>query len=99
MVTSGCSGKVFWRGAGLAAARRHDVFQFDVAGERLLDREGDAARAAQFVLVVIEGARHGDGVERHAVGRREHLRVDDIGGGGGAGPGDDRQADADDRAR
>ena len=78
-------------GRGLAARAATMSLESDFAGERLLDRAERCAAAPQLVLVVIEGARHADGVERQAVGGREHLRVDDIGAGGGAGAGDDRQ--------
>ena len=72
-------------------ALRHHVGQPQLAAQRALDRIGDAHRAARLVLVVLELARHRDGVEREPVGRGEDLRVDDVGAGRRAGAGDDRQ--------
>ena len=61
------------------------------AGERLLDEVADPPRPPLLVGVVVEFAADRDRVERLAVGGREDLRVDDVGAGDGAGPGDDRQ--------
>ena len=61
----------------------------DLALERPLDGGGDALGPAQLVLVAVEGAREEDGVERHAVGGGEDLRVDDVAARRRAGAGDD----------
>ncbi len=78
-------------GRGISRARRDHVGQADLAPERALDGERDAARAAQLVLVAVKGARHVDHVERQAVRGGEDLRIDDVGRRRGTGPGDGRQ--------
>ena len=78
------------RGAALRPAGDH-LGQADGAGQRLLDQVADAAGPALLVGLVVELAVDGDRIERLAVGGGEDLRVDDVGAGGGAGAGDDRQ--------
>ena len=55
-----------------------EVGDLHLALERPLDRGRDALGPAQLVLVPVEGAREEDRVERHAVGGREDLRIDDV---------------------
>src|SRR3984957_20858335 len=81
---------------GLDAALRrrallHPLGQLYVAVQRALDRIGDADGAPSLVVVELELARHRYGVEREPVGGGEDLRVDDVGAGGRAGAGDDRE--------
>ena len=59
--------------------------------QRALHAFRDADGAAQLVLVLGEFAADEDRVEGEAVRRREDLGIDDVGAGGGAGAGDDRQ--------
>ncbi len=90
MLMSGVTSNVSaaWR---VARARGDRLGQADLAAEGALHGERDAAGAAQLVLVALEGARHVDHVERQAVRGGEDLRIDDVGGRRGAGPGDGRQ--------
>ena len=63
----------------------------DFTFQRLFDAVGNTVGAAQFVLIIIKGARDRDGIECHAIRGRENLCIDDIGPGGGTGSGDDGQ--------
>ena len=69
----------------------HQRAEPDLALEQLLDGLGDAPRAPQLVLVLLELARQQEGVEREAVARRRDVRARDVGAGGGAGAGEQRQ--------
>ena len=61
---------------GRRPATRSAIFTSPLSARSIARR--DALGPAQLVLVELEGAREEDGVERHAVGGREDLRVDDV---------------------
>ena len=75
----------------LLAPLRHQRAEPDLALEQLLDGLGDAPRAAQLVLVLLELARQQERVEREAVARGRDVRARDVGAGGRAGAGKQRQ--------
>ena len=96
--TSGATVKALMRPAPVAPLG-HQRVEPDLALQQLLDGLGDAPRAAQLVLVVVELAREQEGVEREAVARGGDVRARDVGAGGRAGAGEQRQQARDGWAR
>ena len=73
------------------AALGQQILEPDVAAQQAPDHVADAAAAAELVLVVLELAVEQEGVERIAVARRHDVGAGDVGAGGGAGAGEQRQ--------